>query len=54
MKKEKHVFVGLVKGRYSEVGYLLREMSKANRPSKSSCSSIWCFLLLNSFIWMFY
>ena len=47
------MFVGRVQGRYSEVGYLLREMSKANRPGKSSFSGIWRFFFLNSWIWQF-
>jgi len=41
------VFVGPVKGFFfSEVGYHLRQMFKANRPGQSSCSGIWCFSFL--------
>jgi hypothetical protein len=44
------VFVGPVKDRFSEVVYPPRGFSKSYRPGQSSCSEIWRFFVLNSFI----
>jgi hypothetical protein len=44
---------GPVKSRYDGVGYILKEMSKANRPGQSFFSTIWRFFVFNSFIWPF-